>query len=316
MKNITLGKYVPYNSFVHRLDPRVKIFSMILLLVAIFIKFTANVDILEDGVVKTITVDLVGLNFAIYFLLFIFIYIIMRISHVSLKMLFGQLKAMWFMLIFLLIINILVPRSNENAFYILSNFSIDPYFVVFKDFKIYYSSLFNTIYIVFRLIIMFGLTLVLTSTTKPLEITNALEWMMSPLKVIHFPAHEIAMTISLALRFIPTLLEETERIMKAQASRGVDFEHGKLIEKIRAVISLIVPLFISAFQRSEELANAMEARGYNPGAKRTKYRINKWHLRDTFTLLFVVILLGGIITLSALHIDVLALLVNWITSLF
>ena len=121
---------------------------------------------------------------------------------------------------------------------------------------------------------MLGLTLVLTATTKPLELTNALEWFMKPLKVIKFPVHEIAMTISLALRFIPTLLEETDRIMKAQASRGVDFQNGKFSEKFRAIISLIVPLFISALQRSEELANAMEARGYDPSAERTKFRVS------------------------------------------
>ena len=136
-------------------------------------------------------------------------------------------------MLFLFVINILMPQSKDGNF-----------FELWKGFKIYYISIINTLYIVFRLIIMLSLTLVLTSSTKPLELTGALEWYMTPLKVIHFPVHEIAMTISLALRFIPTLLEETDRIMKAQSSRGVDFEHGKFKEKINAVISLIVPLFI------------------------------------------------------------------------
>ena len=123
---------------------------------------------------------------------------------------------------------------------------------------------------------------------------------MTPLKIVHFPVHEVAMTISLALRFIPTLLDETDRIMKAQASRGVDFQEGKLSEKIRAIVSLIVPLFISAFQRSDELANAMEARGYDPSKKRTRYRLLKWKMRDTLSLVFILVLFGVTLTLSIL----------------
>jgi len=148
---------------------------------------------------------------------------------------------------------------------------------------------------------MLALTLILTATTKPLDLTYALEWYMTPLKLIKFPTHEIAMTISIALRFIPTLLDETMRIMNAQASRGVDFEHGKIKEKITAILSLIVPLFMSAFQRSEELANAMEARGYNPRGKRTRYRNLAWHVGDSFSLLFIVILTAGVITVSTMN---------------
>ena len=133
---------------------------------------------------------------------------------------------------------------------------------------------------------------------------------MKPLKVIKFPVHEIAMTISLALRFIPTLLEETDRIMKAQASRGVDFQNGKFSEKIRAIISLIVPLFISALQRSEELANAMEARGYDPSAERTKFRVSKWKLGDTISSIIVLLIMGGCIALMVTKVDVVALIIS------
>ena len=283
MNNITLGKYVPYNSFIHRLDPRSKLLSMILLMVCIFFKFSS-----------------VAMNFFIYAILFIFIYIIMRIAHISLKMLFSQLKAMWIMILILLVINVLV-KGDESMGY------ID---VFITGWIIYYSAIFNTLYIVFRLIIMLGLTLVLTATTKPLELTNALEWFMKPLKVIKFPVHEIAMTISLALRFIPTLLEETDRIMKAQASRGVDFQNGKFSEKIRAIISLIVPLFISALQRSEELANAMEARGYDPSAERTKFRVSKWKLGDTISSIIVLLIMGGCIALMVTKVDVVALIIS------
>lgn len=283
MNNITLGKYVPYNSFIHRLDPRSKLLSMILLMVCIFFKFSS-----------------VAMNFFIYAILFIFIYIIMRIAHISLKMLFSQLKAMWIMILILLVINVLVKGDESMGYIDVFN----------TGWIIYYSAIFNTLYIVFRLIIMLGLTLVLTATTKPLELTNALEWFMKPLKVIKFPVHEIAMTISLALRFIPTLLEETDRIMKAQASRGVDFQNGKFSEKIRAIISLIVPLFISALQRSEELANAMEARGYDPSAERTKFRVSKWKLGDTISSIIVLLIMGGCIALMLTKVDVVALIIS------
>ena len=227
MNNITLGKYVPYNSFIHRLDPRSKLLSMILLMVCIFFKFSS-----------------VAMNFFIYAILFIFIYIIMRIAHISLKMLFSQLKAMWIMILILLVINVLVKGDESMGYIDVFN----------TGWIIYYSAIFNTLYIVFRLIIMLGLTLVLTATTKPLELTNALEWFMKPLKVIKFPVHEIAMTITLALRFIPTLLEETDRIMKAQASRGVDFNEGKFTEQVKQIvkdcmesaIKLKVPLKVDA----------------------------------------------------------------------
>ncbi len=285
MNNITLGKYVPYNSFIHRLDPRSKLLSMIILMVSIFFKFSS-----------------VAMNFFIYAILFIFIYIIMRIAHISLKMLFSQLKAMWIMILILLVINVLVKGDESMG-------TIE---VFDTGWVIYYSAIYNTLYIVFRLIIMLGLTLVLTATTKPLELTNALEWFMKPLKAIKFPVHEIAMTISLALRFIPTLLEETDRIMKAQASRGVDFQNGKFSEKIRAIISLIVPLFISALQRSEELANAMEARGYDPSAERTKFRVSKWKIGDTISLFIVGLILGGCIALMITKIDVVSLIISLI----
>ena len=169
--------------------------------------------------------------------------------------------------------------------------------------NIYWESIFQSIKIVLRLIFMIALTLVLTSTTKPMDLTYALEWYMTPFKLIGFPAHEIAMTVSIALRFIPTLLEETMRIMKAQESRGVDFKHGKLSSRLRAIVSLIVPLFVSSFQRSEELADAMEARGYDPKAKRTRFNKLTFHLSDLFALLLTAIFVTGIILISAFKID-------------
>ncbi len=281
MANLALGRYVPYDSIIHRLDPRLKLASLIVLMVGVFMKF-ANV----------------GMNFVMYGILFILIIALMGISHIKFSSLFKQLKALWIMIAFLLIINTIVPNSGPIAFSI-------------GTWNIYWNAIFQTAYIIIRLILMIGLTMVLTSTTRPLDLTYAIEWYLLPLKVIRFPAHEIAMTISIALRFIPTLLDETYRIMKAQASRGVDFISGKLSEKVRAIVSLIVPLFISAFQRSEELANAMEARGYNPSEKRTRYRLMHWRLSDTIGLLTTAILLGGLITVSVMKLDFVAIVGGW-----
>ena len=276
MASLALGRYIPFNSFIHRLDPRVKLFAMIALMTSIFLRFSS-----------------VWMNLTMYAVLFLFIVSLMHIAHIRLSSMFKQLKALWVMMVFLLIINLLVPNTSE----ITTFFMVGP-------FRIYVSALLQTFYIVFRLILMLGLTLMLTGTTRPLDLTYAIEWYLTPFKIVRFPTHEVAMTIAIALRFIPTLLEETMRIMKAQASRGVDFINGKLREKLRAIIALIVPLFISAFQRSEELANAMEARGYDPSAPRTRYRHLTWKTPDTWALLLMVVVLVGMITLNVLQVDI------------
>jgi energy-coupling factor transport system permease protein len=272
MAMMTIGRYVPYRSFIHQRDPRLKLFAMIVMMVTIFIRF------------DTVWTDLI-----LYGSMFMIMAILMKVSHLSFRQLLKQLKALWIMLIFLLLINLLIPNTTQ----------ISGFFDLF-GLKIYYAALLQTFYIVFRLVLMIALTLVLTATTRPLDLTYAIEWYLLPLKVLRFPTHEVAMTISIALRFIPTLLEETTRIMKAQASRGVDFIGGKLKEKLRAMVSLIVPLFISAFQRSEELANAMEARGYDPSQPRTRYRQLAWHGTDSLTLVVIIVYLTGFIMLQVL----------------
>ena len=282
MNNIALGKYIPGSSFIHKLDPRNKILIMILLMVAIF----WNVGMLR---------------FPLYIVLSIFIYVLLRISGISIKTIFKSLKPMMFMMIFLFIINMFVYQEG----YVL-------FTIPFLNFTLYLDSITQTLFIIIRLALMLAVTTILTTTTKPLDMTYGLEWYMSPLKVIRFPAHEIAMTISIALRFIPTILEETERIIKAQKSRGVDLEEGKLKEKIGAIISLLIPLLISSFQRSEELSDAMEARGYNPSAKRTRYRVLKFKLSDLFAALITVILLTLVILLGVYNLQI----VTWFWGLF
>jgi energy-coupling factor transport system permease protein len=276
MRSLTLGRFVPYGSFIHKLDPRAKLLGMILIMTLIFLRFD---DVLT--------------NFFFYGWIFLFVSLCLRIARIKFSQLFKQLRALWVMMVFLLIINILIPNTT----------TISGYIDVFGIY-IYWGSIVQTAYIVFRLMLMIALTLILTTTTRPLDLTYAIEWYLIPLKPLRFPTHEVAMTIAIALRFIPTLLEETMRIMKAQASRGVDFIHGKFQEKIRAVVSLIVPLFISSFQRSEELANAMEARGYQPSARRTRYRMLTWKSRDTLAIFLVVTLFVTIMTFNILQFNI------------
>ena len=172
-----------------------------------------------------------------------------------------------------------------------------------NGFVIYWDSILEAARILLRLFLMVVLSMVLTSSTKPLDLTAALEWYLYPLKLIGFPSHIVAMIISLALRFIPTILDDVERIMKAQSSRGVDFEHGPLGTKIKAIVSLIIPLCVSSFIRSDELANAMECRGYDPNAKRTRYRKLHFRFADLFETLVVVLVFAGCLTLSIMQLD-------------
>ncbi|MDY0214805.1 MAG: energy-coupling factor transporter transmembrane component T [Bacilli bacterium] len=275
MKNISLGRYIPTNSFVHKSDPRIKFLGLIVFMVLIFLKFTNP-----------------AMDFIMYGIYALVIFIIMKVAKLKVMAIFKQLKSLWFMMLFLLVINLFTFQSSTgNVWFMIGNFAV-------RDVAIY-----QTLYIFLRLVLMISLTSVLTASTKPLDLTYAIEWYMAPLKVIRFPVHEIAMTISIALRFIPTLLDETGRIMRAQESRGVDFKGGKLKEKLRAIVALIVPLFVSALQRSDELANAMIARGYDPRAKRTRYRVLRFTWRDAIILFGSLVLLTGVILLIVYQID-------------
>lgn len=283
MSSITFGRYVPYNTFVHRLDPRNKILLMILLMVTIFLPF----DLWSTKLIMSL----------IYLVFLIFIMLFARVSFIGL---FKNLKAMWFLILFLLIIYIFIP----NPTYKQVAFTIG-------SFNVYWDAFYQSAYIVLRLVMMICITTILTSTTKPLDLTYSLEWYLVPLRVIKFPTHEVAMTISIALRFIPTILDETNRIMKAQSSRGANFTHGSLFKRFKAIISLIVPLFISAFERSGQLAEAMEARGYDPRAKRTRYRVLKFHYSDVLSFITVGAIFGGVLYLVIAHKDL-----NLIMSIF
>ena len=274
MNNISLGKYTPYNTLLHKLDPRTKILSMIFMMVTIFFTYGST-----------------WTNLIVYVVIGIINFILMSSAKIKLGQLFKQLKMMWVMMIFLLIINIFTIKE-ELPIVIPGVGEFVSFTIPYINLTIYYSAFVNSFYIIFRLALMVSLTLILTSTTKPMDLTYGLEWLMTPLKVLHFPVHEVAMTISLALRFIPTLLDETDRIMKAQASRGVDFQEGSLGEKITQIVSLLVPMFVISFRRAEDLSNAMEARGYVIGAPRTKLDELKFKGLDFVCFVICFIFLG------------------------
>ena len=255
MDSVSFGQYLPIDSYVHRLDPRLKISALLLFLITIFF---------DTGWIG-------------YTILSIFVLCLLQLSKIPISYVAKALKPLLFMVSFLVFFNILLLQKGVV---VATIFSI----------PIYSGALEQSAYIVIRLALIVTITTVLTATTKTLDLTLALEDIMMPLKKIRFPAHEVAMMISIALRFIPDLLEEAKRIMKAQASRGVDFSEGSLKARIKAIITLLIPLFVSAFLRAEELANAMESRNYNPEAPRSRYRSLIWQRQDTQALSIIIII--------------------------
>lgn len=263
MNNIALGRYLPLNSVVDKMDPRAKILIMLLLMIAIFIPA----------------------GFWGYLLIFAFIWIALKLSKLTIGFALRSMKPMLFMMVFLLVINVFAIKTGVPL-------------VQWGWFSIYSDAISQTVYIIVRLMLMVIITAILTATTKPLDLTLGIEKLLKPFEVIGVPAHIIAMMISIALRFIPTLIEETQRIMNAQASRGVDLENGTLKEKIMAVLALIVPLFVSAFDRADQLANAMEARGYDPQRERTRYKVLQMTGIDYAGLAAAAAVLAGCIVLA------------------
>ena len=272
---MTLGKYVNNDTLLHRLDPRNKFILLFVYMVLIFLINPSKVGF-----------EVVG--WIAYGVLLVFLLILYKVAKLKFSMVFKSLKPMWFMMIFLLIINLFVYKGGIQL--------IPEWWI----FDIHLEAIVQTLKIFLRLVLLITLSTLFTATTKPLDITVAIDDLFAWLKVFKINVHILSMTISIALRFIPTILDETYRIMKAQASRGVDFKNGKLKEKVVAITSLIVPLFISSISRSDELANAMEARNYNPLAKRTRYRNLHWHLSDTISMILSFVLMAGYVALLIL----------------
>ncbi len=275
--SIALGRYVPRQTLLHKLDPRIKIIALIVAMVGVF---------LDYGTARQ--------NYLMYGLFFVILSLLMLSGHISFRSILRSLKGLWIMMILLFVINALVTKTGNIAFSI-------------GGFDVYWDGIIKWGYILIRLLLMIMITTILTTTTKPLELTYGLEWLLTPLNLIKIPVHMFAMTLSLALRFIPTLAEEADKIMRAQASRGVDFKEGKMKEKFKAIISLVIPLFVSSLLSSGDLADAMEARGYDPLAKRTRYRQRQWGLADSLSLIVLLLFLTVFILLSIYKPDFISL---------
>ena len=245
LNNITLGQYYPADSVVHRLDPRIKIVLLIAVVGAIFL----------------------ASNLLAFVPIAAFLVIVTRLSKVPVKMMVKGLKPLRLILILTFVLNLFFLQGETP----LLNLG----FAVIKK-----EALTMAVHYSLRLILLVLFSSLLTLTTPPITLTDGLERLLSPLRVIHFPAHEMAMMMSIALRFIPTLLEEADKIMKAQTARGADFETGNLIARAKAMVPLLVPLFVSAFRRAGDLAMAMEARCYHGGEGRTRLRVLKCQKRD------------------------------------
>jgi len=259
IRDITLGQYYQADSVIHRLDPRTKLVGTMVYLVSLFI-FTG---------------PWVFVTAASFLLLCVFL------SRVPFSYMLKGLKPILFILMFTLVINMLFTKGT----------------VLFSwwKFTITEEGLKQAGAMGFRLVLLILGSNLMTLTTTPTRLTNAMEHLMRPLKLIRVPVHEIAMMMSIALRFIPILLEETDRIMKAQLARGADFESGNLIKKTKSLVPVLIPLFISAFRRANDLAMAMEARCYHGGKGRTQYKPLKYKGRDIVAYLLVVIYLAGVI---------------------
>ncbi len=253
LRDITLGQYYQTDSIIHRLDPRVKITATLLFLVSLFI------------------VD----NFIGYLIAALFLAAVIKLSKVPVKFIFKGMKAIYLLLLITMVFNLFLTPG-------------EPIFTFWKI-SITREGLKTAIMMGVRLVFLITGSSIMTLTTTPNQLTDGLEKLMNPLKKVHVPVHEISMMMSIALRFIPILLEETDKIMKAQIARGADFESGSIIKRAKSLIPLLVPLFISAFRRANDLAMAMEARCYRGGDGRTKMKPLIYKKRDAIA--YIVMLL-------------------------
>ena len=266
LRDITLGQYYQVDSIIHRLDPRVKLISTIMFIASLFL----------------------AKNFIGYLIAAIFLIAVIKISKVPFRYMIKGMKAIIFLLCITVTFNLfLTPGETLLTIWKLT--------ITKEGLRI-------SIFMAMRLTFLIIGSSLMTLTTTPNNLTDGMEKVLNPLKVIKVPVHEIAMMMSIALRFIPILLEETDKIMKAQIARGADFESGNLIKKAKSLVPLLVPLFISAFRRANDLAMAMEARCYRGGNHRTKMNPLKYRKRDLFTYLIVISYLITVIIVGSLEI--------------
>ena len=262
LKDVTLGQFFPGNSLIHRLDPRTKLIALIFYIVALF---TAE-------------------NWASYGLVFLFLATCIAVSKVPLRAFVRGMKPLLFILIFTGLLNLFLTPGGK---------------VIFQYWKIIITEegLMRAIFMVVRIILLISGTFLLTYTTSPISLTDGLESLLNPLKKLRMPVHELSMMMCIALRFIPTLIEETDKIISAQKARGADFESGSLMKRVKALVPILVPLFISAFRRADELATAMECRCYHGGEGRTKMKLLRYKRSDYLSFLALPLLLAAVVVL-------------------
>ena len=267
ISDITLGQFFPGNSVLHRMDPRTKIILAVIFIAAIFV---ANTPVA-------------------FFAMSVVTILLVAVSEISIKVVIKGIKPIIFILIFTSLLNIFMTVGASEPL-------LEFYFI-----KIYKEGIIRAIFMSLRVtLLIVGSSMFLTYTTSPITLTDGIESLLSPFKRIKLPVHEFAMMMSIALRFIPTLVEETEKIMNAQKSRGADFSSGGLLKRAKALIPILVPLFVSSFKRADELATAMECRCYRGDVGRTKLVKLRYHSLDALGMIISVVALGAIICSNVL----------------
>lgn len=246
MEKLIFGRYVPGNSFIHKLDPRAKLLGAMAFIAIIFL---AN-------------------NWLTYLALVIFVLTAVKLSEITPAFFINGVKPLIWLILFTVLLQIFFT-SGETIYFRLGPIMLSQEGII------------NGVFIFMRFVLIIFMSTLLTLTTMPLSLTDAIEYLLRPFAVVKVPVHEIALMLSIALRFVPTLMDETEKIMNAQRARGIDFGEGNIYEQMKSIVPLLIPLFVSSFNRAEELATAMEARGYKGGEGRTKYRKLSWETRDT-----------------------------------
>ena len=265
LKDITLGQYFPGQSVIHRLDPRTKLIMLVVYIVALFL----------------------AESWVSYGLMLVFLVTVIWLSTIPLKSILRGMKPLVMILIFTGVLNLFFTQEGEVIFH-------------FWILTVTTGGLTRAVMMMSRILMLITGTFLLTYTTSPIALTDGLESLMKPLKKIGVPVHELSMMMCIALRFIPTLIEETDKIMCAQKARGADFETGSLMERAKALIPILVPLFISAFRRADELATAMECRCYQGGEGRTKMKLLRYHREDFLAYGVGAVLLIAVVVLKSM----------------
>ena len=275
LKDITLGQYFPGNSVIHKMDPRAKILVAIVYIAAIFC----------------------AQNILCFAALLVSAVLLVLLSRISLITILRGLKPILFVLLFTALINVFLTADATEA--PLWQAEIPIFSLVWRP-TIYRIGVVRAVMTSLRVVVLIIATSIfLTYTTSPITLTDAIEELLAPLKLLHVPVHDFAMMMTIALRFIPTLIEETDKIMNAQRARGADFANGSLVKRAKALVPVLIPLFVSAFKRAEDLAIAMECRCYRGGKGRTKLHKLQYHFRDFAAFMLVALFLAGIFVVNA-----------------